>query len=82
MRVHSREHICKMVHAFDINIYKYEHKNSELDASPGKTEVKLSNLQGASGSAGKIFATMLMHVSFYLFDMQHDHILKKMNSKF
>ena len=31
------------------------------------------------GSMGKIFATMLMLVSFPLFDMQHDHILKKLN---
>ena len=30
------------------------------------------------GSAGKIFATMLLHGPFPLFDMKHGQILKKM----
>ena len=30
-------------------------------------------------SAGKIFATMLLNCDYILFDMQHDHVLKKLN---
>ena len=29
------------------------------------------------GSAGKIFATMVLHLWFSLIDMQHDRVLKK-----
>ena len=34
---------------------------------------------GRGESAGKKFATMLLHFYFILFDLQHDHVLKKLN---
>ena len=34
---------------------------------------------GGGGSAGKLFATMLLHFVIPINYMQHDHVLKKLN---
>ena len=38
----------------------------------------ICNMTMVAGSAGKIFATTLLHCNSLQFDMQHDHVLNKL----